>query len=114
MNAHDEILRLAGLLSTARTRRFAVVQGVAGPGINGETLENTSDRCAKAHGELAAHVQAMEDSRTKGWALAKSLQKQVDILLPVVDMTAAGNTDPDELQRLAVEAFDALAAHRET
>lgn len=113
MNAHSETMRLAGLLSTARIRRFAVVQGVAGPGINSETLEGTSLRCVKAHGDLAAHVQAMEDSRTKGWALAKSLQAQVDILKPVVELAAAGNTDADRLQRLAVEALEALAAHRE-
>lgn len=107
-------MRLAGLLSTARCRRVAVVWKVAGPGINGETLENTSARCAKAHAELAAFADTIEASRTKGWALAKSLQAQVHILKPVVDMAAAGNTDSSDLQRLAIEALAALDAHRET
>lgn len=113
MSTKGEIMRLAGLLSTARTRRAAVTWGVAGPDVNDETLENTSARCVKAHGELADYVDSVEDSRTKGWALAKSLQAQVDILLPVVRAAADGD-DEYGIGPKARRALDALAAHRET
>lgn len=111
MSTEGEIMRLAGLLSTARTRRAAVIWGVTGPGINDETLKSTAARCAKAHAELAAFVDSIEYSRTKGWALAKSLQAQVDILLPVVESAA---TDDEEygIGHSARGALDKLAEHR--
>lgn len=113
MSTQGEILRLAGLLSTARTRRAAVNWGIAGPGINDETVANTSLRCIKAHQELAEFLDLVEAGRVKGWALAKSLQTQVDILLPVVKNVAA---DDDEygFGPGARKALDALAAHKET
>lgn len=52
-------------------------------------------------------------SRGKGWALAKSLQTQVNILLPVVEAEAASK-DECESRRRARAALEALAAHRET
>lgn len=57
--------------------------------------------------------QMREDSRAHGWALAKSLQAQVNILLPVVK-NAADNDDEYGFGPDARKALEALAAHRET
>jgi hypothetical protein len=111
MTTQNEIYRLASLLATARVRSFAVHQGIGGPN---ETNIGVDERVEQAKKELTIFADSVEASRAKGWALAKSLQRQVDILKPVVDMAAAGNTEPDALQALAVEAFVALEKHRET
>ena len=111
-STQGELLRLAGLLSTARTRRAAVNWGIAGPGINDETVANTSQRCIKAHQELAEFLDTVEASQVKGWALAKSLQAQIDILLPVVKL-AADNNNERGIGPTARKALDTLAAHKE-
>lgn len=57
--------------------------------------------------------QLREESRNKGWAVAKSLQAQVNILLPVV-WAAADDDDEYGIGPKARKALEALAAHKET
>ncbi len=63
--------------------------------------------------EFLTYYEATQDSRAKGWALAKSLQTQVDILLPVVQ-NAADDDDEYGIGPSARKALEALAAHKET
>lgn len=58
-------------------------------------------------------LRAIEESRDKAWAVAKSLQAQVNILLPVV-WAAADNDDEYGIGPKARKALEALAAHKET
>ena len=58
-------------------------------------------------------LRAIEESRNKGWAVAKSLQAQVSILLPVVEV-AADDDDEYGIGPKARKALEALAAHKET
>lgn len=58
-------------------------------------------------------LQLREESRNKGWAVAKSLQAQVNILLPVV-WAAADDDDEYGIGPKARKALEALAAHKET
>lgn len=54
-----------------------------------------------------------EEARNKGWVVAKSLQTQVNILLPVVE-AAADDDDEYGIGPMARKALETLAAHKET
>jgi hypothetical protein len=107
MTTQNEIFRLTRLVAVACVRHFAVHRGIGGPN---ETNIGVDERVERANKELTIFANSVEDSRAKGWALAKSLQTQVDILLPVVQLAAAGCAPGPEARK----ALEALERHRET
>ena len=53
-----EIVRLSGLLATARVRRYAVLVTTCD---NGETAENTTARVIKARGALTDYLDSLTE-----------------------------------------------------
>lgn len=61
---------------------------------------------------ISFQIERLQESRDKGWELAKSLQTQVNLLLPVVE-AAADSTQKGNIGPKARTALEALTAHKE-
>lgn len=72
----NEIMRLAGLMATKRVRRFAVEAGLAGPGINNETLEGVEHNVYKATNELRDYAYGLAGITGNNDTTAALLHKQ--------------------------------------